>query len=92
MAGGYHCPRMAASEPIGYDPPACPLVGLAADRRTHFTYPHPGHRCFAEGRPAPTDAAYQARFCLTAGFWTCIRYATWRKRSQDGRGAANRTG
>ena len=92
MAGGYHCSRMATSDRVDQDPPACPLLGLAADHRTHFSYPHPGHRCFASGQPAPTDAAYQARFCLTAGFSSCGRYATWLKRAPEARGAADRHG
>ena len=58
----------------GSDVPACPLLGLAADRRSHFTYPHPGHRCFANGRPAPTDAGRQAAYCLSLDYTTCDRY------------------
>jgi hypothetical protein len=83
---------MATSDLDGQDPPVCPLLGLAADHRSHFIYPHPGHRCFSASRPAPTDAAYQARFCLTPEFATCTRFVTWQKRSQESRGAANRHG
>jgi hypothetical protein len=84
--------RMGTSDLVEHDPPACPLLGLAADHRSHFSYPHPGHRCFAGRRPAPTDAAYQARFCLTAGYASCVRYVTWQKRSREARGAADRHG
>jgi LysM repeat protein len=59
------------------DPPACPLLGLAADRRTHFTYPHPGHRCFAKGHPTTADARRQAAYCLSLDFATCDRYRAW---------------
>jgi hypothetical protein len=46
---------MANIEIDGLDAPVCPLLGLAADRRSQFTYPHPGHLCFAPERPATTD-------------------------------------
>jgi LysM repeat protein len=65
---------MVSTQLDGSDAPACPLLGLAADRRSHFTYPHPGHRCFAKDRPASTDAGRQARYCLSLGYTTCDRY------------------
>lgn len=61
----------ASDEP---DPPACPLLGLAADRRSHFTFPHPGHRCFASKHPATTDANRQASYCLSVEFPACDRF------------------
>lgn len=59
------------------DPPACPLLGLAADRRSHFTYPHPGHRCFASGHPATADARRQTTYCLSLDYPKCDRYQAW---------------
>jgi len=67
---------MDSTQLDGSDVPACPLLGLAADRRSHFSYPHPGHRCFAKDRPAPTDAGRQAAYCLSLGYTRCDRYPT----------------
>jgi hypothetical protein len=61
----------------------CPLLGLAADSRSHFAYPHPAHRCFASGRPATTDARRQTTYCLSPAYPACDRY-----QSQDVRQAA----
>jgi LysM repeat protein len=61
--------------PTEIDPPVCPLLGLAADPRTHFTYAHPGHRCFAKGKANNVGPDQQVKFCLTAGFTSCSRYA-----------------
>lgn len=65
---------MASFEFDGPDAPACPLLGLSADRRSHFMYPHPGHRCFAMENPATTDAYRQATYCLSPGYTACDRY------------------
>jgi LysM repeat protein len=65
---------MAGTQLDGLDDPACPFLGLVADRRSHFTYPHPGHRCFAKDRPVPTDAGRQARYCLSGDYTDCDRY------------------
>jgi hypothetical protein len=65
---------MASSEIDRLDAPACPFLGLAADPRSHFTYPHPAHRCFAKKRPATSDVQRQATFCLSLDFTTCDRY------------------
>jgi hypothetical protein len=67
------------------DPPACPLLGLAADRRSHFTYPHPGHRCFAKAHPATTDARRQTTYCLNVDFPTCDRFLAWKRRAETDR-------
>jgi hypothetical protein len=75
---------MVSSEPEVPDSPACPLLGLAADRRTHFTYPHPGQRCFARNRPDTTDAGRQAMYCLSLDFRACDRYETWQRRAESG--------
>ena len=65
---------IAGSHP---DPPACPLLGLAADPRSHFTYPHPGHRCFASGHPGTADAHRQTAYCLSPDFPKCDRFRKW---------------
>lgn len=65
---------MASSDIDRLDAPACPFLGLAADRHSRFTYPHPGHRCFATKHPATSDAGRQATFCLSLDFTTCDRY------------------
>jgi len=62
------------------DAPACPFLGLAADRRSHFTFPHPEHRCFVKNHAAGTDARRQAGFCLTLEYATCDRYRSWEAR------------
>jgi LysM repeat protein len=76
---------MAGMANIELDPadaPACPLLGLAKDSRSHFTYPHPGHRCFAAERPATTDARRQATYCLSPAYSACDRYQAQRHRAQ----------
>ena len=65
------------------DAPACPLLGLAVDRRTHYTFPHPGHRCFATQPPRTTAPDRQSGYCLSADFARCDRFIAWM-----GRGAA----
>ena len=65
---------MDSTQLDGSDVPACPLLGLAADRRSHFTYPHPGHRCYATDRATPADAVRQATYCLSLDHTTCDRY------------------
>ena len=80
-ARGYHDPAMASIELDGSDGPACPLLGLAADRGSHFMFPHPGHRCFAREHPATTDARRQATYCLSPGYAACDRYQAQRRRA-----------
>ena len=58
----------------GPDAPTCPHLGLATDPRTHFTYPHPGHRCFVKERAAATDPDRQATYCLSGSYAGCDRY------------------
>jgi hypothetical protein len=65
---------MATSETGRVDAPACPYLGLAADPRTRFTFPHPGHRCFAAGHAASADARRQTTFCLSLEYPSCDRY------------------
>jgi len=76
---------MASIEIDVPDAPACPLLGLAADRRTHFMYPHPGHLCFATEHPATTDAGRQSRYCLSPGYTACDRYQTRQRPAESGR-------
>ena len=65
---------MVSSELEVPDPPACPLLGLAADRRSHFTYLRPGHRCFAGKHQASVDASRQVAYCPGHGYTGCDRY------------------
>jgi LysM repeat protein len=65
---------MAHDEMGGPDALACPHLGLAADPRSHFTYPHPGHRCFVKDRAAVTDPGCQATHCLSGSYTGCDRY------------------
>jgi hypothetical protein len=82
-------PGMASYPLDGPDAPACPLLGLAADRRSHFTYPHPGHRCFAKNHAAATDARRQSAYCLSIDFSACDRYRAWQRRAASGRPASS---
>jgi hypothetical protein len=82
---------MDSTQLDGSDDPACPLLGLAADRRSHFTYPHPGHRCFAKEHAAPTDAGRQAAFCLSLDYTTCDRYPARQVPARAGQGSGPRT-
>jgi LysM domain len=88
--GGLSLPGMTSIELDGPDAPACPLLGLAADRRSHFTYPHPGHRCFAREHPATTDARRQATYCLSRGYTACNRYQTRQRPVPAGEGLEGR--
>ena len=72
---------MASSELYGLDVPACPLLGLADDRRSHFTYPNAGHRCFASKHPLTTDPGRQATYCL-GDYPTCDRYQARQRKAQ----------
>ncbi len=60
------------------DPPACTLLGLVDDPRSHFTYPHQAHRCFASKSAQTTDLRRQQVFCLSGEFVECDRYLAWR--------------
>jgi hypothetical protein len=77
--------QMAGVEHVVPDAPGCPLLGLAADPRSHFTYPHPGHRCFAKNLPAATDASRQATYCLSFDFAACDRYPRLESPAESGR-------
>ncbi len=56
------------------DPQSCSLLGLAGDSRTHYTFPHPGHRCHAGRHPGKVDLARQSNYCLSANFVSCGLY------------------
>lgn len=81
---------MTTNELDDLDTPACPLLGLATDPRSHFTYPHPAHRCFAATRPAVTDANRQAIYCLGPDFMACDRHQAWQSRIQSVRQPGSR--
>jgi LysM repeat protein len=81
-------PGMTRGEPNLPDPPACPLLGLAADPRTRFTFAHPDHRCHATRRPSTTDLARQSRFCLSTSFADCERFRAFLPRPEKPMGAA----
>jgi len=66
--------RMARVELDVPDAPGCPLLGLAIDRRTRYTFPHPGHRCYASGLPGTIEAGHQSTSCLSFEFTACDRY------------------
>jgi LysM domain len=68
---------MASAELDAPDAPACPLLGLAVDRRTHYTFPHPGHRCFTTQPPRTTAPDRQSGYCLSADFARCDRFIAW---------------
>ncbi|MGD0862577.1 MAG: hypothetical protein ABSA21_07420 [Candidatus Limnocylindrales bacterium] len=59
------------------DAPACPLLGLAADRRTRYTFPHPDHLCYATATPGVLGPVHQAACCLSLSFMACDRYRSW---------------
>ena len=61
------------------DAPGCPLVGLALDRRTRYTFPHPGHRCHSTGTPGAIDPGRQSAYCLSLAFAACDRYVAWQQ-------------
>lgn len=64
---------------------ACPLLGLLNDRRTHFTFPQPRHRCYSSQAPAPISPANQAKLCLAPAFVDCERYREWESATAAGR-------
>jgi LysM repeat protein len=59
------------------DAPACPLLGLAVDARTHYSFPHADHRCDAGLPPNVVEPMRQTRYCLSADFASCDRYRGW---------------
>ena len=79
-------PEMATIEPYGPEPPACPFLGLGIDRRTHYTYPHPDHRCFAKDRAETTDARRQATYCLNSAFAECDRFQARERKAHKKQG------
>ena len=52
----------------------CPLLALAADRRTAIDGVDGGHRCHALDPPAPLERDRQSRLCLSAAHRRCERY------------------
>ncbi|MGH2446427.1 MAG: LysM peptidoglycan-binding domain-containing protein [Candidatus Limnocylindria bacterium] len=51
----------------------CPLLALAADRRSAVDGVDATHRCWAEDPPAPLERQLQARLCLTPDHERCER-------------------
>jgi hypothetical protein len=64
-------------EPDLPESPACPLLGLAADPATHFTFAQRDHRCHAKDRPKAIPAELQTGCCLAVEFASCDRYRAW---------------
>ena len=52
----------------------CPLLALAADRRTAVDGVDGGHRCHALDPSPPLERDRQSRLCLTPGHRRCERY------------------
>jgi hypothetical protein len=77
--------RMARAEFDVLDISACPLLGLVGDPRTHFTFPHPGHRCHATRSPRGIDPARQSAQCLSPYFAACVLYRTRLRGRKAGR-------
>lgn len=61
----------------------CPLLALAADRRTAVDGVDGGHRCHALEPPVALERDRQSRLCLTPGHQRCERYL-----ARIGRGTA----
>jgi hypothetical protein len=72
---------MAGSEVDVLDAPACPLLGLEGDPRTHHTFPNARHRCFANGPATTTGPDRQSDYCLSARFDLCDRFLASRARA-----------
>jgi len=53
---------------------ACPYLGLANDRPTHFTFAVAGHRCYSGPKPRKIVLAHQESHCLTAHFRDCVLF------------------
>jgi hypothetical protein len=81
---------MATIESPAPDTSACPFLGLDNDRRTRYTYPHPGHRCFVTGRAKTTDARRQSTYCLDPGFAACDRYQARERKARTAAGQGSR--
>ena len=55
----------------------CPLLALAADRRTAVDGVDGGHRCHALEPPAALERDRQSRLCLTPAHQRCERYLAY---------------
>lgn len=76
---------MAAVERDVPDSPVCPQLGLAVDRHTRYTFPHPGHRCYATAAAVVVEPSHQAAYCVSPSFVTCDRYRAWQRGTAAGR-------
>ena len=61
------------------DAPGCPLIGLAADRGTRYTFPHPDHRCYSSGSANGIKPEKQATHCLCLDYTSCDLYRVWQQ-------------
>ncbi len=65
---------MTHRQPDLSEAPACPFLGLEANSRTRFTFPHPSHRCHAARGARTIDLARQSGYCLSASYPACERF------------------
>ena len=66
--------RMTHRQPDLSEAPACPFLGLEANSRTRFTFPHPSHRCHAARGARTIDLARQSGYCLSSSYPACERF------------------
>lgn len=78
---------MTHRQPDLPDAPACPFLGLEADSRTRFTFPHPGHRCHAARGASTIDLARQSGYCLSSSYPACERFRAQLPRPAKSAGA-----
>jgi hypothetical protein len=78
MIGGVTGPDLDRVDPL-----ACPFLGLGRDPRTHHTFPHPDHRCFASLSPAAVGPKHQAAHCLSRTFLSCELFRSWPGTKRD---------
>ena len=62
----------------------CPLLGLAEDRASHFSYPEAAHLCFAAKRPDFIPLEHQGDFCFSQNYPACPRFVELTSKSQTG--------
>src|SRR5579871_1824100 len=53
---------------------ACPALGLAEDRESHYLLATEFHRCYAGARPRSIPPEYQVRLCLAPAHTRCPLY------------------
>ena len=65
---------------------ACPLLGLASDRRVAVDGVDNAHRCYADLPPIALERQQQAQLCLTPSHERCERYLAHLARAGRGSG------